>query len=59
MGCPDGKVVGEWMQGKVKVRIFDGAYADKTKEELKEVDRKIAERAWDIIHAARAQGIDV
>lgn len=41
-----GNVVEEYMQGKVKIRIFDSAYAGKAQQDIDKILDRIADIAW-------------
>lgn len=42
-----GNVVEEFMQGNVKIRIFDSSYVDKTQQDIERILDRIADIAWD------------
>ncbi|SET56302.1 hypothetical protein SAMN05660297_02777 [Natronincola peptidivorans] len=54
-----GNKVAEWMQGNVKVEVYDGAYAGKSKEEIDKVLERISETISKIAHAAANEEIDI
>ena len=42
-----GKVVEEFLQGNVKIRILDSAYVGKTQQDIEKILDRIADIAWD------------
>lgn len=41
-----GNMVEEFMQGQVKIRIFDSSYVGKNQKDINKILEKIAEIAW-------------
>lgn len=50
-----GNLVEEFMQGNVKIRIYDNAYANKTKEDIERILQRINRIGWNIIREAELQ----
>lgn len=53
-----GNKVAEWMQGNVKVEVYDGAYAGKTKEDIDKILKRLSEIALKIEIANKLDEMD-
>lgn len=54
-----GNLVDEWMQGNVKVKVFDDAYIGKTPGEIQKTLERLTQTCWRCVDAARAAGKNI
>jgi len=56
---PKGNLVEEYKIGNTRIRIYDGAYANKTPEDIEKIMKRITAIGWRIVKEARAAGRDI